>query len=512
MENAILVIKNYVWRKKVLSAQKSARPQKISESHKRTIDMVDDNDEGNGRSDVDDDNDNDEDEDGGPKKMQRMDPKLSDTDKLRNAFIPLWKKEYKDQLAMKQMQAWRIFKEVANELKKVNPTLTEWIEQQKNLHDDMPCELLDVRHGNNPTGYRNHCVFNIGLDPKTEQASVGFKLNTYINGFKAIAQPDGLMHIPEKIIVAVKAFQDMLRTRMNRQDLRYPAEIIIRSSRDQLLLLINQYPRSRPQEDRERFEKITIDYFSNGPGKSSGVTSLYTKREGKRVQNYYLWGERLFYEYPLDLTIKIFPDGFYPTNSEAAQIFYKTALEFVGPVTNSTVIDLCCGLGTLGLCFAKNCKLVLGVDTVKMCTQYAIENAGKNKIKNASFYTGKAQDLAGQMYNKALGDDVVVVCDPPRSGLHEKAIFHIRNSPKIKKILYVSINPKSGLNVYKNLAKAQSKKVHGDPFVPTKAVPLDMNPHTNVTHIISLWERWSIVKNRNQQPVNVDKCSQIDLT
>nr|CAH7716369.1 unnamed protein product [Callosobruchus chinensis] len=423
MENAVLVIHKYEWKKKVLSAQRK--------SH-----VLDDHgSEGGGGGNFDDDNDHDEDRGtSSEKKKQLMDPNLSVEDKLRNSFVPLWKMEYKDQ----------------------------WIQQQMSIHDGMPCELLDIRYPEELTG--NNCNFDLGLDAETKQAAVGCKMNCYVDNFKVIAQPDGLMHIPERVKVAVKAFQHMLRTKMNRNDIRYAKELIVRSAKDQLFLLINQQPNSRPREDRERFEKICID----------------------DVRSFHLWGEKFFYEYPLDLKIRIYPDGFYATNSEAAELFYKTAIELMGPVENSTVVDLCCGVGPLGLCFGKHCKQVLGLDTVKMCTNFATQNAELNKVKNARYYTGRADDLTGMLCQKAEGDDVVVLCDPPRSGLTQ-----LRNSKKVRKILYASINPKAGIKVYKSLTMAPSGKMNGEPFLPTKAVVIDMTPHTKVVHLITIWERCS---------------------
>nr|CAI5845891.1 unnamed protein product [Callosobruchus analis] len=400
MENAIQVIHQYVWKDKLLSAQ-------------RKLDALDDcarEDGANSDCEYDED---------GELLFKKNKADLSVEDKLRNSFIPLWKMEYKDQLELKQKHAKTMLQEMAQEIPKVNPQLTQWVQQQMSVHDGMPY-------------------------PDTKEAAVGCKLNYY-------------------------AFQDMLRTKMFRKDQRYVKEVIVRSAKDQLVLLISQHPSGIPPQERERFEKTCIEYFTSGPGKSAGS----------------------FYEYPLDMKIGIYPDGYYATHSEAAEILYKTAIELIGPVENSTVIDLCCGVGPLGLSFGKHCKQVLGLDTVKMCTNFAKQNAARNGIKNAQFFTGRADDLTGTLCHKAQGDDVVVVCDPPKAGLNERAIIQLRNSNKVRKLLYVSINPKAGLKVYKSLTREQSDKTFGEPFLPTKAVAIDMIPHTRVLHLITVWERCS---------------------
>ncbi|VEN34448.1 unnamed protein product [Callosobruchus maculatus] len=131
-----------------------------------------------------------------------------------------------------------------------------------------------------------------------------------------------------------------------------------------------------------------------------------------------------------------------------------------------------------------------------MCTNYAKQNAEMNKITNAHYFTGRADDLTGNLCKMAKGDNIVVLCDPPRAGLNEKAIIHLRNNAKVKKILYMSINPIASSKVYKNFTMQPGGKMCGEPFLPTKAVAIDMTPHTKVIHFVTIWERCSSVKNR----------------
>lgn len=40
-------------------------------------------------------------------------------------------------------------------------------------------------------------------------------------------------------------------------------------------------------------------------------------------------------------------------NTKAADILYQNAIDLSSPKDNSTIIDICCGTGTIGLCFSK---------------------------------------------------------------------------------------------------------------------------------------------------------------
>lgn len=67
----------------------------------------------------------------------------------------------------------------------------------------------------------------------------------------------------------------------------------------------------------------------------------------------HLHGTTHIYEEILGLKFRISPEAFFQINTEAAEILYKSAIELACPSNTSTVVDICCGTGTIGLCFAK---------------------------------------------------------------------------------------------------------------------------------------------------------------
>ena len=69
----------------------------------------------------------------------------------------------------------------------------------------------------------------------------------------------------------------------------------------------------------------------------------------------------------------------------------------------------------------------------------AKHNAERNGIRNASFHTGKAEDLLPRMVADGLRPDVIVV-DPPRKGLEPPVIKAIANA-RPDRLVYVSCNP-----------------------------------------------------------------------
>lgn len=67
----------------------------------------------------------------------------------------------------------------------------------------------------------------------------------------------------------------------------------------------------------------------------------------------HLWGDTHIHETILGLNFSISPESFFQVNTLGAELLYSSAIELAAPDHNSTVVDICCGTGTIGLCFAQ---------------------------------------------------------------------------------------------------------------------------------------------------------------
>ncbi|KAF7278763.1 hypothetical protein GWI33_007996 [Rhynchophorus ferrugineus] len=407
-------------------------------------------------------------EDTNPEKKQKTDD-LSQEEKVKLSTIPLADLDYEEQLKNKEKEIKTILKRLGNDLSHYNIELRKWIEKQKEKYNGLPCELMNIRYSEFKDEYRNKCEFTIGVDQETNLPIVGFRIGSYLLIFSSNLQ------------------------------------LCIRIASEQLMLIVGIHPQDLGQDQITEFKEQLVDYFANGEGKKAMVTSLYYQEIVKKnpgensTPAVLLWGDSHIYETILGLKFRISPEAFFQINTKAAEILYNSVIELAEPTETSTMVDVCCGTGTIGLCFANKCRQILGLEIVPEAIVDAKENAVINNITNSEFFAGKAQEILGSVCFKSGNDDVFAVVDPPRAGLHKNAVLQLRKITKINRLVYVSCNPKLARKNFIDLGRPISKTLHGECFVPVKAVAVDMFPHTNHCELVISFKRWdSINKEENK--------------
>ncbi|GLV46799.1 uncharacterized protein CBL_20945 [Carabus blaptoides fortunei] len=429
-------------------------------------------------------------------------------ERLKNSTIPYWNIVYEEQLKMKQEEIKKILTKMGNDLSHINPDLRKWIDENKKKYDGLPCELWNIRFANKTEGYRNKCEFTVGKNEENGLPTVGFRLGSYVTGFTGVGPVDSLKHIPDRMKVAVKVFEEFVRS----SDLEvFNPEVQtghfkqltarMATTTDQLMLIVGINPQKLPDVKLQTLKTELITYFTEGNGKEANVTSLYylpiVKRESGQSAPLaeHLYGETHIYETILDLKFRISPEAFFQVNTEAAEMLYSSAIELANPTLESTVVDICCGTGTIGLCFAQKCGQVLGLELVPQAIIDAKENATINHIGNCDFFAGRAEDILTSVLYRATMDDVIAIVDPPRAGMHNRAIAQLRKTKKLSKLVYISCDPAAACNNFVNLGRPESKTMHGNPLVPVRAVAVDLFPHTKHCELLIYFERWNQSKN-----------------
>lgn len=163
------------------------------------------------------------------------------------------------------------------------------------------------------------------------------------------------------------------------------------------------------------------------------------KNEGTEV----LFGQDYFYEELLGLRFQISPFSFFQTNSLGAEVLYSTAREFIlgdnpDMLADKTVYDLYSGTGTIAQMLAPVCKKVVGVEIIEEAVEAAKENAALNHLDNCEFLAGDVLKVLDTIEERP---DYIVL-DPPRDGIHPKALEKIINYG-VDHMIYISCKPTS---------------------------------------------------------------------
>ncbi len=167
--------------------------------------------------------------------------------------------------------------------------------------------------------------------------------------------------------------------------------------------------------------------------------------------------------------------SFFQTNSEMSAALQKIVVEFAAPAAADKVMDLYCGSGFLTLALARAANQVIGVELDDAAVAIARANAELNKINNVDFRAGAAENLLGAALADMKPDTIVL--DPPRSGLHPKALEAITDSGA-KRLVYVSCNPNT---------LARDLKLILTKYSVEQARCLDLFPHTpHIETVVSL--------------------------
>lgn len=178
-----------------------------------------------------------------------------------------------------------------------------------------------------------------------------------------------------------------------------------------------------------------------------------------------LYGRDYIYEELLGLRFKISTFSFFQTNSLGAEVLYSKVREYVGETKNKRIFDLYSGTGTIAQLLAPVAGKVTGVEIVEEAVDAAKENASLNGLGNCEFIAGDVLKVIDSLEDKP---DIIVL-DPPRDGIHPKALDKIINFG-VEKIVYISCKPTS---LVRDLEVLQAKGYQVD-----KVCAIDMFPQS----------------------------------
>ncbi|KAH8301181.1 hypothetical protein KR018_006609, partial [Drosophila ironensis] len=416
------------------------------------------------------------------------------------ATCPLAAIPYEDQLKQKSEEISGLLKKYTQELKRLNPQAKPHVDSFK---------FQGVLPSPNVNGYRNKNEFTVGKNSVGEIV-VGFRLGSYSDGSVEVAEVQDLPHLPEQVKWAARSFQTLVQQSkflpFNPDgNVGHFRQLMVRcsSATGELMLVAGIYSSNLKENEQQELKEELKSFYENVAEDSPfKCTSLYYQdvKHGEAGQLVnpveHILGSTHISDTIQGLQFRISPLAFFQSNTEGANVLYQKAIDLAAPTKDTTMLDICCGTGTISLAFAKHCRKVLGVEIVPDAIKDAEFNAEANGIKNCKFYTGNPDDFITSMVKDALYEqdpgkpaDLIAVVNPPQTGLHSRSIAAIRSAKAINRLVYISSNPRKAKRSFLELSLPESEQDKGAPFYPKTAVAVDMSPHTTHSKLIILFER-----------------------
>ncbi len=192
-----------------------------------------------------------------------------------------------------------------------------------------------------------------------------------------------------------------------------------------------------------------------------------------------LFGAGYIHERILGKVFRINPGSFFQTNSEQTERLYTIALERAELRAGDTALDLYCGAGTIGICAADRVAQVIGVESEPSAIEAAWINARENNAHNVRFISGDVRKTLREQ-KKEFGRIDVVIVDPPRAGMHPRAVFHM-STLGARRIVYVSCNPSTFARDAALLCR--------EGYRLGTVSPVDMFPHTAHIELVATFDQ-----------------------
>lgn len=172
---------------------------------------------------------------------------------------------------------------------------------------------------------------------------------------------------------------------------------------------------------------------------------------------------------------------------------YKTVAELNRACVGGTLLDVCCGTGAIGISLSPQMERVIGIELIEQAVEDAKCNAALNRVHNCQFLSGKAEVVLPNMMPTLNSDGgLTAVVNPSRAGLHYRVVRALRNHPAIRRLVYISCKPDGeAMRNFRELCCGSGfkRKITGEAFKPTVAVPVDLFPHTTHCELVLVFER-----------------------
>ena len=219
------------------------------------------------------------------------------------------------------------------------------------------------------------------------------------------------------------------------------------------------------------------------------------------LENQILYGPGFIEDTLCGVPVQLGPLSFYQVNTPGAEQLYRVAAEYAASSSDDLLLDLYCGMGTIGLSMVQRCRELIGVEIIPEAIESAKANAarmGAEVAAKSRFFCADAGEAASRLASEGLAPDIVVV-DPPRKGCDQATLSAIVKMAPCR-LVYVSCNPATAA---RDCAILQQSGYSVD-----KVQPVDMFPRTGHVETVIL-----LSKLHSKHHIDVEiQMDELDLT
>jgi 23S rRNA (uracil1939-C5)-methyltransferase len=309
-----------------------------------------------------------------------------------------------------------------------------------------------------PWGYRRRARLGVRYVRRKQRALVGFRerrsnLIANLERCEVLAPPLDALIMPLSALVTQLSIRERLPQ----------IEVAIGDDAVALVVRVLAAPSHADLASLREFEALHGVRFYLQPG---GIDSAQALSEP---------AQRLFYALPeAQLEIDFLPTDFIQVNAAVNRALVSAAAQLLELRSDSSVLDLYCGLGNFSLALARRAHSVVGVEGDGGLVARARGNARRNDIANAEFFSADlTADVSAAPWLARRFSHVLL--DPPRAGAPALLPHIARLAPQ--RVLYVACDPDT-------MARDVGLLVQQHGFELLAAGVVDMFPHT--AHLESL--------------------------
>jgi 23S rRNA (uracil1939-C5)-methyltransferase len=172
-----------------------------------------------------------------------------------------------------------------------------------------------------------------------------------------------------------------------------------------------------------------------------------------------------------DRSLRVSATSFFQANTSQTERLVRTVEQYLDPQGRECLLDIYCGVGTLGLALADSVSEVIGIDSNEAAIADAKFNA--EGLTNVTFLQGSAEQVLPSIEQSV--DRVIL--DPPRQGASKECLAAL-TALAAPRIVYVSCDPATLARDVGRLEQSGYQLV--------EVQPVDMFPQTYHVEAVAL--------------------------